>query len=193
MSKHLQLLYLTFLSLLLSSCAHWYDKQVDIPANYHRPQQIDRDFAINGRFAIKSGSDNYYGNFSWQHALDKDKLDMYTPFGVTVAQIKIESGISQLITDNKTYTGADNDKILEEHLGFTLPLAYLHYWIQGVPLPSAPLEGRLASGFNQLQWSVEYLSWQDTNHPQIVQLSHENLRIKLLINWAESINYANSY
>jgi len=175
---------LFFLVLFLNGCASFYDANVDKPANYHKPLQIDQSYNISGRFSIKTAEKNYYGNFNWLKESSNEELDFMSPIGSTVAQIKIESDVA-ILTDenNKTYTGDNLNQLMDERLGFVLPMSYLHYWIQGVPLPQYPVQENLQSGFAQLGWKVEYLSWHDDNHPQIVQVSKPDLRIKLLINY----------
>lgn len=168
----------------LSSCASWYDVKVDQPAAYHAPTQIDNNYNIDGRFTIRTASKDYYGNFNWQHESANDVLAFMSPLGSTVAKIVVESDVATLTTeDNESYSGSDLDQMMNKQLGFSLPLQYLHYWIQGIPLPNYPVNDRLSSGFEQLGWKIEYLRWQDNNHPQIVQVSKADLRIKLLINW----------
>lgn len=172
--------------LLLSGCASWYDVNVAQPASYHQPLNLDESYNISGRFSIVTPQKDYYGNFNWQHESQNDVLDFMSPLGNTVAQIRVESNIASLNNGNQEYSGQNLDSMMQEQLGFTLPIAYLHYWIQGVPLPQYPVQDKLASGFSQLAWQVEYLQWQDQNHPQIVQVSKPDLRIKLVINWPES-------
>lgn len=168
----------------LVGCASIYDKQVDQPDVYVAPQKIDTNYSIDGRFSIVNSAKNYYGNFTWDHDLSADKLSLNSPLGNSVAVISVESNVATLQTKDGVYSGKDLDELLENNLGFTLPIEYLHYWVQGIPLPQYPVDKSLVSGFEQLGWNVEYLKWQDVNHPQIVQVSNSDLRIKLLIsNW----------
>ena len=73
--------------------------------------------------------------------------------------------------------------MMQRELGFVLPMAYLHYWIQGVQLPGLPIDEELTDGFVQLGWDVEYLQWLDPTHPEIVECTKDDLVIKLLIQW----------
>lgn len=173
-------------SLNLSGCASWYDTQVEKPAEYHQPLKIDQDYDISGRFSIVTSQKDYYGNFNWQRESGDDSLSFMSPLGNTVAQIVVESGIATLTTSGESYSGHNLDQMMQEQLGFSLPINYLHYWLQGIPLPQYPVQNRLNSGFSQLNWKIEYLSWQDTNHPQIVQVSKDGLRIKLIIIWPDT-------
>ncbi len=168
----------------LVGCASFYDKQVDQPSAYVVPQKVDAVFAIDGRFSIVNSSKNYYGNFTWDHDQTADKLSLNSPLGNSVAVISVESSMATLQTKDGVYSGRDLDALLEQNIGFTLPINYLHYWVQGIPLPNYPVDKNLTSGFEQLGWNVEYLQWQDINHPTIIQVSNNELRIKLLVsNW----------
>lgn len=172
------------LAVLSTACASLYESNVATPAAYHKPELIDQNYTISGRFSIKTTAKNYYGNFTWLKESANEELDFMSPLGSTVAQIRIESAIVTLTdAQNKVYSGEDVAALMVQRLGFTIPLSYLHYWIQGIPLPNYPVQSQLKSGFSQLDWQVEYLSWQDHDHPQLIQLTKNDLRIKLLINW----------
>lgn len=183
-SKYKYLLCLIVVS--LTGCASLYDTTVEHPDNYHAPVQIDSSYNIDGRFSIVNRQKDYYGNFNWQHESGFDRLSLMSPLGNSVARITVESNIASLETSDGVYRGDDLDSMLTKQLGFSLPINYLHYWVQGVPLPDYPITNSLTSGFSQLNWNVEYLRWQDVNHPQIVQVSNGELRIKLLINWQDN-------
>lgn len=183
MQKQIKLGILVLLLFSLNSCASYYDVTVDNAANYHKPNKVDQTYDIGGRFSIITPKDNYYGNYSWQHDVGSDHLSMFSPIGTVVANITVESNIAILETSNGVYKGKDLDVLLTQQLGFTLPISYLHYWVQGVPLPEYPITNQLQSGFTQLGWNIEYLKWEDENHPYIMQISNAQMKIKLLINW----------
>lgn len=182
--KYLRYIGLLVVTISLNSCAMFYDVQVDKPEKYVAPKQIDLNFDVNGRFSIKSSNKNSYGNFTWNRTPQLEVLELNTPIGETVARLTIESDNITLVDSNKkVYSDDDLDDLMEERLGFVLPLNYLHYWIQGVSLSNEPITAHLEDGFEQLGWKVEYLQWQDPNHPKIIQCSRNGTVIKLLINW----------
>ncbi|MCX8514657.1 MAG: lipoprotein insertase outer membrane protein LolB [Burkholderiales bacterium] len=180
-----QIILLIGVAIAVMSCASFYDVNVTTPPKtYVKPLTIDQNFDISGRFIIKQESKNNYGNFTWVRNNDYEQLNFTTPIGQTVARITIESSLATLTTqDNKTFSGDDLDDLMDDKLGFVLPLNYLHYWIQGVNLPNEPVESKLDNGFMQLGWKVNYLEWTDPNHPKIVECTKDDLTIKLLINW----------
>lgn len=183
MQKQINYFTVGLFSLFLSSCASYYEMHVENVADYHKPVNVDQSYDIGGRFSIVTPKDNYYGNYSWQHDLNSDKLSMFSPIGTVVANITVESEIATLETSDGVYKGKDLDALLIKQLGFTLPVNYLHYWVQGIPLPKYPITNQLKSGFTQLGWNVEYLKWEDDNHPYIMQISNDEMKVKFLINW----------
>lgn len=183
MQKQINFWSFILLGIFLSSCASYYEMPVDNVANYHKPNNVDTNYDIGGRFSIITPSKNYYGNYSWQHDSSSDNLSMFSPIGTVVANIIVESDIATLETSDGIYKGKDLDTLLIKQLGFTLPVNYLHYWVQGIPLPQYSIDKNLQSGFTQLGWNVEYLKWEDDNHPYIMQISNDQMKVKLLINW----------
>ena len=172
------------LLLMLVGCASFYDATPDKPVStYTKPISIESEFDISGRFIIKQPNKNDYGNFTWVRSGESEELDFNSPIGQTVAKIIIESGNATLYAKNESYAGESLNVMMEKRLGFVLPMNYLHYWIQGVPLPNVPTTQELTTGFVQLGWNVEYLEWMDSTHPQIIQCTKDDLVIKLLIVW----------
>jgi outer membrane lipoprotein LolB len=161
----------------------FYNPTVTNPSPYMRPLLIDNNFDISGRFNIKTANQNNYGNFTWTKQNTSESLELRSPIGTTVARITVESGVATLTTKDKVYTKDDLDDMLEQNLGFSLPMPYLHYWIQGISLPDVPIDGELADGFIQLGWQVEYLEWYNQNHPKIIRCTKDDLSIKLLLEW----------
>lgn len=179
-------LFLKLLPILviLAGCASFYDATPRKQSiTYTKPIHIESEFDISGRFIIKRPNKNDYGNFTWNRSGESEELDFNSPVGQTVAKIIIESGNATLYAKNESYTSESLNEMMEKRLGFVLPMNYLHYWIQGVPLPNIPTTKQLTTGFVQLGWNVEYLQWIDSAHPEIIQCTKDDLVIKLLIIW----------
>lgn len=170
---------------MLSGCASLFKIDADDSntPKYSIPKKIDQEFDISGRFTVNSARVHKYGNFNWVKMIDHETIEFNTPLGQTVAKIDIIGANATLTTKDHVYTSDDLDQLMQEKLGFVLPIKYLHYWVQGVKLPDVAVTQNLANGFVQMGWKVEYLQWQDNNHPQIIRLTHDDLVVKLLINW----------
>ena len=177
-------LILLMVFMFLAGCASFFNitDNEKAPA-YHRPMYVDESYDISGRFSINSSHTHKYGNYTWLRTESNEEMTFNTPLGQTVAKINIESGIVTVITKDKTYVGNDVDDMLYDNIGFDLPVAYLHSWIQGLPLPNEIITKYIHDGFEQSGWTVEYLDWSNNNHPHILKCTNQDLVIKLLINW----------
>lgn len=177
-------LLLTIIAMLIANCASFYDISDATHNKYTSPKAVDNNFNISGRFFIKTITDNEYGNFSWYKNENKEELNFNTPLGQTIAKIIIESTTAALHTGNKKiYSGANLDLLMLNNLGFSIPVRYLHYWMQGVALPGISVDGYTMYGFTQLGWKIEYLEWYNNKYPKIVKISKDNITIKLLLQW----------
>jgi outer membrane lipoprotein LolB len=176
--------FLLLSSLFLSGCASLFGiaDANKLPV-YHKPMYIKESYAINGRFSINSNTTHKYGNFTWVKTSTNEEINFNTPLGQTVAKITIESGIVTLTTKEHTYVGNDVDDMLYDNIGFDLPVNYLHYWVEGLPLPNTEVARYFTDGFEQASWKVEYLDWSTNNEPHLLKCTNKDLVVKLLINW----------
>ena len=185
----------SLLLIMTTSCAFLFDKQVKEVKPYKKPQQIDNSFKYNGRFVISTESESYYGTFTWMKNDDIQQLELKSVLGNTVAKIDINKQANILQVQDKIYRQDFNTKLnssepiihnddltvlLKQYLGFEIPLQYMHYWVQGVPLAQYHIDQALTDGFIQQGWTVEYLQYKD-NKPVIIKITRDKLMIKLLI------------
>lgn len=168
----------------LSGCATLFGiKDTDKVPVYHKPMYVSESYAIDGRFSINSKNSHKYGNFTWIKNPNYEEINFNTPLGQTVAKIVIESSVVTLTTKDHTYVGNDVDDMLYDNIGFDLPINYLHYWVEGLPLPNEAVTKYIPGGFEQLAWNVKYLDWATADHPHILKCTNQDLVVKLLINW----------
>ncbi|MBY0379560.1 MAG: lipoprotein insertase outer membrane protein LolB [Burkholderiales bacterium] len=183
MIKQLQNIFILLILIILSGCSTFYNIADTRHNNYTQPIHIDRTFDISGRFFIKSKNNNQYGNFAWYKDESQENLAFNTPLGQTIAKITINKDEATLFTQRESYTGSNLDILMMKNLGFSIPVPYLHYWVQGVALPNITINATTQYGFSQVGWQVEYLEWYDNNHPKVIKISKNNTIIKLLIQW----------
>jgi outer membrane lipoprotein LolB len=120
-------------------------------------------FVVKGRLAVHQGDDGFASTFLWQHAPDRDEVDLWGPLG---------QGHSRLVGDAKevtvytakgeVYREASAEAGMERWLGFTLPLDALTHWIRGEPAPDYPTTEQTTDGngdltvLEQLSWRIEF-------------------------------------
>ena len=169
-------------ALVLGACAS------RLPERPASPEDFDRSFEVNGRFAIRAGTDAGSGRIGWQHAPASDELTLSTPIGIGLARLVRAKGVYTLSTnDGRTESEVDPDVLTEKLLGWRLPIAGLPYWIRGRVQPGLPADqtvdagGRLAT-LSQSGWRIEYQGYHDLlGVPTRMRLQRDAMDLRLVL------------
>ncbi len=151
-------------------------------------------FSLNGRISISYRGERNSAGLHWNRQTQSDEILLLTPLGQTVARIASDAQHATLDQGGQHYQAKDAEKLMTQVLGWHLPLSGLHYWVLGKAASDSPAQieydgqGRV-SVLHQAGWEVLYLSYADAKPdslPSRLQLSREDLQVKLLIdewNW----------
>lgn len=170
---------------ILNCCAIFGTQQQNQQVSYVKPTNTQQNFNISGRMSIVTPAQSKSAHFDWVRNQESEELNLTTPLGQTVARLLMQGNNTTLYIKDKEYSNGDLTTLMQEQLGFSIPLNYLHYWIEGVSVPNVSIEQQFNDGFKQLDWEIHYLKWKDANHPEIVQCVAQDISIKILINWEE--------
>jgi outer membrane lipoprotein LolB len=153
--------FLLLLIMLLTGCA-------SVPVTVQRPQQADAPFTFNGRVAFKQGEQHDSAGVRWMHREAEDEILLLAPLGQTVARIHRDVSEVTLDASGKHYTALDMETLMQQVLGWQLPLSGLRYWVTGLPAPEGGWYGieRDENGqmsiLHQLDWEITYSSYAAT-------------------------------
>lgn len=160
------------------------------PVTVARPAQSESaPFALNGRIAIDHQGKHHSAGLRWMHSARSDEILLFAPLGQTAARVYRDARQATLDDGAKHYQADDAEMLMEQVLGWHLPLSGLHKWVLGMPDGdgSAQIErdgdGRI-NVLHQAGWEVRYLRYADSSPdslPSRLQLNHEDLQIQLLI------------
>ncbi|MFL9854924.1 lipoprotein insertase outer membrane protein LolB [Paraburkholderia madseniana] len=130
--------------------------------------------AYQGRFAVQYNDQNgqqrnAYGNFSWQETGDTVTLQLRNPLGQTLAIVTSSPASATLELPNRQPLTADNvSTLMQNALGFTLPVEGLRYWLQPSPAPTSrakteqdPQQPSRLKQITQDGWTIDYLAYAD--------------------------------
>ncbi|MCG8612114.1 MAG: lipoprotein insertase outer membrane protein LolB [Pseudomonadales bacterium] len=107
--------------------------------------------------------------------------------------IHIEGNLDYILlsdSDEQNIYSDDPESLLEQHAGWTLPLAYIADWVKGIPSPGSPYrleftaEGRLAH-VEQSGWTVTYRNFLEVGDyplPAKITITDGERRIIIVIN-----------
>ncbi len=193
-----------YLMVLLGGCAGI--KPSIEPAQ--RPASAYQDtINIDGRLSVQyeqnGANEALHGNFNWAQTPTRTVITLSSPLGQTLALIEVTPEKSILKQNGQPpRMAADPDTLTKLALGWTLPVAGMRDWLQGV---ATDANGRLfvASGQSEASstvatqdgWQIRYVSWQDSentpasSHPKRIDLARQtrqagDVSIKLVIdNW----------
>ena len=167
--------------LLLAGCAAMQEQPAPVAL-------VCKAFYLSGRVSVKYGAEAASGTITWQHDAASDDLLFSTPLGQGVARIVRRDSLASLTTaDQKVYQAADVETLIEQVLGWRLPLVGLPDWVRGRADPGAQAQSRLDSSqrlveLRQSGWQVEFLDYKvDTGLPARLRLRREDMEIRLVI------------
>jgi len=131
--------------------------------------------AYHGRFSVQYNdqngqSRNAYGNFDWKETGDTVTLQLRNPLGQTLAIVTSSPSSAMLELPNRAPQTADNVSLLMQNtMGFALPVEGLRYWLQPSPAPTSRARTTMdsSSGSGRLKeikqdgWTVDYVAYAD--------------------------------
>lgn len=142
-------------------------------------RQYMRQADIGGRLSITYAMDNedkgIHGSFQWTQLHDKTTVNLLSPLGQTVARIVMDAqGATLLRADTPDKTAANADDLVEDVLGWPLPIGGLNQWLQGFGIDQSGQRFNVRPSDNaqtimtQDGWKLRYVSWQASTGNQYV-------------------------
>jgi len=148
---------------------------------------------LYARAALRLRGEAYNISLQWQREADhRFEMLLEAPFGQGVLRIDaVGPGRYRLrLPDGRLVTNSSVEALLDEVVGWSLPIGGLDFWVRGVPDPSTvsshqlDTEGR-ARSIRQDGWDITYLDYfEDSSRPALprrLSLANEQLTLKLVI------------
>lgn len=119
-------------------------------------------------------------------------IDVATPLGTTIARIDLVPGSATATGPHmQTATGPDPDVLVEQLLGWRLPVAGLSDWIEGRPAPGRPARTHSEAGrlslIEQDGWLIRIAEYGPAGAPRLLTLERPaalpdpGLRVRLVL------------
>lgn len=151
-------------------------------------------WSLVGRIAVKTENDGWSGDLEWTQSSTDFQIHFSAPFGQGAFQLLgNSSGVEMRVSDGKDFQAPDAETLLQQHLGWQLPLNAFRYWVTGIPAPGVDAklkfnaDGQLAK-LQQEQWHVSYPSYvavENVMMPRKIFLDNHALGVRLVVDhWA---------
>lgn len=122
-------------------------------------EKLDR-YGLNGRVAVAANGQGFSANLRYSQLARASQLSLDGPLGIGGLRIEFEGDDLEVATSRgEKLDGPEARAVLEQRLGFALPLEELRWWLLGIPAPGeSALNADPATGeirdFTQNGWRV---------------------------------------
>lgn len=153
-----------------------------------------QSFTLQGRLA-ESGLTGVRGDLNWVQAGRHFEIRFFGPLGVGAATISGDDRKVEIRTKDGVYTTDHPEDLMQEKLGWSLPLKSLRYWLLGLPTPLREFErepedtvllddaGRPAR-IRQFGWQLEYGEYQTVgiiDLPRKITLANDSKSFRIVV------------
>ncbi|HSP57496.1 MAG TPA: lipoprotein insertase outer membrane protein LolB [Halomonas sp.] len=142
-----------------------------------------------GKASLRTPQDSTSANLDWNQTAHYYRLLISGPFGSGRSTLEGREGRFSLTTAEGRFEAKTPEALMEEQLGWSLPVSSLSDWIRG--LPAEQSEHRLeedALGFpatlQQDGWTIDYRDWtrvEDLWLPRRLVMEYDELRVVLVV------------
>jgi outer membrane lipoprotein LolB len=144
---------------------------------------------LQGRVGIETGKDSGNATMSWEQNGEEYAIRISAPLSQGTFELKGGmQGVTLRGPDNRVASAADPQALMQDQLGWSLPVAGLKYWIRGIPMPNRPVAavhfddaGRL-SDLEQDGWRVSVQRYKKVGGEELPdKIFMENAPLKMRV------------
>jgi outer membrane lipoprotein LolB len=157
----------------------------------HRAQASQVDgWEINGKVGIRAPKDSGSGTLYWLQRQDYYDIRLSGPLGRGAVRLTGRPGqVSLEVANQGRYEASSPEQLLQEQIGWRLPVSHLVWWVRGLPAPSSKsqptfdAQGRLAT-LVQDEWTIQYLGYTEQHGftlPERIKLHGQDLDVTLVV------------
>ena len=147
---------------------------------------------LAGRISVQLEKEGWSASLYWWQDNSDYKLRIVAPLGRGTVEITGNKEQVRLqMADNQVFENQGIDQMMQQNLGWEIPVDALVYWVRGLPDPGSKpdnididADGRLA-GLHQDGWDIHYEKYTNVGGfdvPSRMTVEREQLRLRLGIN-----------
>jgi len=157
-----------------------------------RQQSLSRitNWNIVGQMSVEDKTQAVIVNYQWVQKGRDYQIHLNAPLNLISAEVSgKQGGVVQLRrAKNQVYTAISPEVLLQQQLGWQIPISYLFSWIRGIPAPGKAKTKYDAYGhlvfLDQQNWHVsfaKYMTKGTVDLPQQIDLSYIGLHVRMII------------
>lgn len=121
-----------------------------------------QSWSLNGRIAVFTQQQGWHAGVRWVEDRGMYHIRLDAPLGQGAADISGSPAGVVLRTSDGEFSADSAEALLEQHLGWQLPISGLIYWVRGLPDAHAPVQARTLDEAGRLThltqsgWVIEF-------------------------------------
>lgn len=162
-------------------------------AHHEQLTQITH-WTLQGSISIQHQQKTDIASLSWTQQQDQYQIGLYGP--LSLGRITITghaNSVTLAQTNKKTVSAHTPEQLMQQQLGWQLPISNFYYWVRGIPAPTGSYHlekdsQHQALYLSQQGWNIHYIDYsliRGIALPRKIELSNPQLKIKIVIrSWA---------
>ncbi|HTT08775.1 MAG TPA: lipoprotein insertase outer membrane protein LolB [Gammaproteobacteria bacterium] len=152
-------------------------------------RQLQR-WDIQGRVAIETAQDNWTASVTWKNEAEHYQMRFMAPLSQGTFELTGAPDRVQLRMPDKTLEAPDPSQLMQENLGWSLPVYGMRYWVLGLPAPGRKTQelrvdeaGHLVD-LQQDGWRISVLRYQKVGGlelPEKIYMQNDPVKVRLVV------------
>lgn len=147
-------------------------------------------WTLNGRMAVAAGNEGFSGGLSWRQDGAQAEIELRGPMGGRALSIRVANEKLSVTDGNgEIVEGDDAKRLLARHIGASLPITELRFWVVGAPAPGIPHHETIGADqrlqlLEQSGWRVAYSGYRSAGEqalPARMEITTGDLRLRLVV------------
>ena len=183
MARYLKFLAIALLSPIITGCL---DSKPQAP-DQATTMKVKSAFTTQGKIGIRTPDISESARFTWDQQVANYDIALHDPFGRQVMHLTGQPGLAklQLESEEQTYLAESASELMNQLLGWEVPVEHALFWIQGQPDPNSLFTRLNATSFEQSNWKVSTLDQlllsSGETAPRKIKLSKDQLSLTLIL------------
>lgn len=165
-------------------------------AQTERLTELDT-WVLVGKVGLRTPEESTSANLDWSQHPHYYRLLISGPFGSGRSTLEGREGRFSLTTGEGRFEAETPEALMEQQLGWSLPVSALSDWIRGLPAEdSAHRLEKDEMGFplrlEQDGWEIEYRAWERVAElwlPRRLVMTYDDLRVTLVVtDWRPALD-----
>ncbi len=149
------------------------------------------NWQAEGKLGLRVGEDAQSANFDWQHQAESFSLRLSGPFGRGTTWLRGDGALITLESADQPLRSAKTaEQLMQEAVGWAVPVSNLSHWIKGIAAPGLPIQGLQRNSdttlaeLNQQGWHITYSRYTNQQGwvlPGKLVAERDHIRLTMII------------